>query len=116
MMDKKELTKLKKEYEELTKYYKLQANLKISEESRETSLKLANRYEELNKIISREIPTEPYVEKRKIGIFYTCPVCSEQFVAEGGETVNYCWNCGQRLTERKERRNKYDGDIYKNLY
>ena len=115
-MEKKELTKLKKEYEELTKYYKLQANLKISEESRKTSLKLANRYEELNKIISREIPAEPHVEKRKIGIFYTCSVCSEQFVAEGGETVNYCWNCGQRLTERKERRNKYAGDIYKNLY
>ena len=83
MMEKKELTKLKKEYEELTKYYKLQANLKISEESRGTSLKLAKRYEELNKIISREIPTKPHVEERKIGIFYTCPVCSEQFVAEG---------------------------------
>lgn len=102
-MKKEELIKLKGGYEELAKYYKLQANLKISEESRGTSLKLAKRYEELNKIISREIPTEPHVEKRKIGIFYTCPVCSEQFVAESGETVNYCWNCGQRLTEREER-------------
>lgn len=115
-MDKKELTKLKKEYEELTKYYKLQANLKISEESRETSLKLAKRYEELNKIINREIPMTPHVEEEEIGIFYTCPTCSEQFVAESGETVNYCWNCGQRFTEREERRNKYGYNIYKNLY
>ena len=114
-MKKEELIELKKGYEELTEHYKLQANLKISEESRETSLKLAKRYEELNKIISREIPAAPNIEERKIGIFYTCPMCSEQFVAEGGETVNYCWNCGQRLTERKERKNKYDYNVYKNL-
>lgn len=101
-MKKEELIELKKGYEELAEHYKLQANLKISEESRETSLKLAKRYEQLNKIISREITMTPHVEKRKIGIFYTCPMCSEQFVAEGGETVNYCWNCGQRLTEREE--------------
>ena len=102
-MKKEELIKLKDGYEERAKYYKLQANLKISEESRETSLKLAKRYEELDKIINREIPMTPHVEEEEIGIFYTCPVCSEQFVTESGETVNYCWNCGQRLTEREER-------------
>lgn len=112
MMNKKELTKLKKEYEELTKYYKLQANLKISEESRGISLKLAKRYEELRKIINREIPMTPHVEEEKIGIFYTCPACSEQFVAENGETVNYCWNCGQRLSVNKERK---DGESYYDL-
>ena len=99
-MKKEELVNLKDGYEELAEHYKLQANLKISEESRETSLKLAKRYEELNKIISREIPAAPNVEERKMGIFYTCPTCSEQFVAESRETVNYCWNCGQRLTEK----------------
>lgn len=108
-MKKEELIKLKDGYEELVKYYKLQANLKISEESRETSLKLAKRYEELDKIINREIPMTPHVEEEEIGIFYTCPTCSEQFVAESGETVNYCWNCGQRLTEKEKRRNKNDG-------
>lgn len=108
-MKKEELIRLKDGYRELAEHYRLQANLKITEESRETSLKLAKRYEELDEIINREIPMTPHVEEEEIGIFYTCPTCSEQFVAESGETVNYCWNCGQRLTEKEKRRNKNDG-------
>lgn len=108
-MKKEELIRLKDGYKELAEHYRLQANLKITEESRETSLKLAKRYEELDEIINREIPMTPHVEEEEIGIFYTCPTCSEQFVAESGETVNYCWNCGQRLTEKEKRRDKNDG-------
>lgn len=115
-MKKEELIKLKDGYEELAKYYKLQANLKISEESRETSLKLAKRYEELNKIISKEITMNPHVENLGREVLYTCPVCAEKFCATDGEVVNYCWNCGQRLTEKEKRRNKYVRDVYKNLY
>lgn len=115
-MKKEELIELKKGYEELAKHYRLQANLKISEESRETSLRLAKRYEELNKIISREIPIVPNAEDLGRETLYTCPVCAEKFCATDSEVVNYCWNCGQRLTERKERRNKYDGNVYKNLH
>lgn len=99
-MEKEELISLKDGYKELAEHYRLQANLKITEESRKTSLKLAKRYEELRKIINREIPMTPHVEEEKIGTFYTCPVCSEQFVAENREVVNYCWHCGQRLTEK----------------
>lgn len=102
-MKKEELIRLKDGYRELAEHFRLQANLKITEKSRERSLKLVEKYEELNEIINREIPMTPHVEEEEIGIFYTCPVCSEQFVAESGETVNYCWNCGQRLTEREER-------------
>lgn len=112
MMNKKELTKLKKEYEELTKYYKLQASLKISEESRGISLKLAKRYEELDKIISREIQMIADVENLGMEVIYTCKKCGEQFVCDGGETVNYCWNCGQRLSVNKERK---DGESYYDL-
>lgn len=101
-MKKEELIRLKDGYRELAEHFRLQANLKIAEKSRERSLKLVEKYEELNEIINREIPMTPHVEEEEIGIFYTCPVCSEQFVAESGETVNYCWHCGQRLTERKE--------------
>ena len=54
-MKKDELIRLKDGYRELAEHYRLQANLKITEESRETSLKLAKRYEELNEIINREV-------------------------------------------------------------
>ena len=101
-MKKEELISLKDGYKELAKHYRLQANLKITEESRETSLKLAKRYEELDEIINREIPMTPHVEDFGTEILYTCPVCTEQFCAMDGEVVNYCWHCGQRLIERKE--------------
>lgn len=102
-MKKEELIRLKDGYRELAEHFRLQANLKITEESRETSLKLAKRYEELNKIINREVAITPYAEDFGTEVLYTCPVCSEKFCSTAGEVVNYCWNCGQRLTERKER-------------
>lgn len=101
-MKKDELIRLKDGYRELAEHYRLQANLKITEESRETSLKLAKRYEELNEIINREIAITPYVEDFGTEVLYTCPVCSEQFCAIDGEIVSYCWHCGQKLTEGKE--------------
>lgn len=52
----------------------------------------------------REKPMIPKVENMSYGKLYTCPKCGEQFVCENNEEANYCWNCGQRLTERKERR------------
>lgn len=64
----------------------------------------------------RETPMIPKVEEFAMSVVYTCKKCGEKTFSNGNETVNYCWNCGQRLTERKERRNKYNGDIYKNLY
>ena len=101
-MKKEELIELKKGYEELAKHYKLQANLKISEESREISLKLAKRYDELDKIISREIPMTPHIEDLGRETLYTCPICAEKFCATDSEVVDYCWNCGQRLKGREE--------------
>lgn len=88
-MKKEELISLKDGYKELAKHYRLQANLKITEESRETSLKLAKRYEELNKIISREIPMTPHAENLGRGTFYTCPICAEKFCATDSEVVNF---------------------------
>ena len=72
-------------------------------------IELKKEYEELNKIIIREIPMTPHAENLGRGTFYTCPICAEKFCDTDSEVVNCCWNCGQRLTEKEKRRNKNDG-------
>lgn len=64
----------------------------------------------------RETPMLPDVKDYTMPIIYTCKRCGEKTFSSPNETINYCWNCGQRFTEREERRNKYVGDVYKNLY
>lgn len=49
----------------------------------------------------REIPMIPKVEEYAMSTVYTCKKCGVKTFSNGNETVNYCWNCGQRFTERE---------------
>ena len=49
----------------------------------------------------RETPMLPDVKDYTMPIIYTCKRCGEKTFSSPNETINYCWNCGQRFTERK---------------
>lgn len=51
----------------------------------------------------RETPMLPDVKDYTMPIIYTCKRCGEKTFSSPNETINYCWNCGQRFTERKRK-------------